>query len=934
MPNHASEPKPSVGQSPAFGTGKLLSGTVALMFSEMEGSTAQRRRLGEESFAQVSANHSHLIRSALRAHEGTEVDTQRDGLFAVFPSPGACAATAIEIQRSLASDEWRERVRVRMGIHAGEAQSMASGLAGLDINKAARVAAAAHGGQVLLSQSGAALLRGVLPEGTSLRDLGGHRLKDLGRPEQIFQLDIKGLEDEFPPIRSLDNPELENNLPAQPSSFVGREKEVSDVSALVETSRLVTLTGAGGSGKTRLALQVAAELLDGSGEGVWFVELADISDPDLVASAVSRTLGIKELPGHGIQDSLLSALADLRLLILLDNCEHVITSCAKLADAIVRRCPQVHLIATSREPLGIDGETVWPVATLSLPPDSPEELAEVASSGAVALFLDRARSQIPGFSLNEENAPLISSVCRRLDGMPLAIELAVARLRSLSLADLNNRLDRRFQLLTGGSRSALPRHQTLRGVVDWSYDMLTEPERVLLRRLSVFSGGFELDAAENVCGFGALEEFDVTVLLGGLVDRSLVVADASSLAIRYRLLETIRQYAAERLADVDEDETLRLFNDHAHFYLSFAESAAPQLTGPDQGVLFVRLETEYPNLFGALTNLSEGANQSEPALRLAVALRHFWHCGGATRGEIPLLDRILEQPGSEIPDSLSAAAVLCRADLLRSIDLPASAQSADDALKLARRCGDPKLIADALSFRSYTSLWLGDIDEAVSLANEAIAFGRECGDPVLLRSSLDSLARAVGESDPPLAERLYAESITLAERSGNWSGLLASHNNLGLLLINLGQLDQARIHLESALVAASKGVTNADADNVLGSLGFLLLREGNTSGAANNFVRYLRSARRSGQVRMRFYAELGLACCATRNGDPAKGATLHGIAQASLDAYGGDWEPDDQRIRDADLVELRQTLGASFDHWYETGQAMGHDEAYAFALNL
>ena len=509
--DQATELNKIVEQTQAFGVAKLPSGTATFLFSDIEGSTALLGRIGEESYTQVLADHHYLLRSALSAHEGTEVDTQEDRFFAVFSSSRACAAAVIEMQRSLASREWPdpEQFRVRMGIHAGEAQQRAGGLDGLDMNKAARLAAAAHGGQVLLSEAAAALFRDFLPDGTSLRDLGLHRLKDLGRPEQIFQLDIKGLTDDFPPIRSLDNPELENNLPAQLSSFVGREIELSEIGGLVETSRLVTLTGPGGSGKTRLALQVAAELLDGSGEGVWFVELADVSDPDLVGSAVSRTLGIKEQPGHDVTESLLEALTDLHLLIVLDNCEHMITSCAKLADAIVRRCPRVHLLATSREPLGIDGETVWPVAPLSLPPDAPEELAKVASSGAVALFLDRARSQMPGFSLSEENAPVISSVCRRLDGMPLAIELAVARLRSLSLADLNNRLDRRFQLLTGGSRSALPRHQTLRGVVDWSYDLLTEPEQVLLRRLSVFSGGFELDAAEEVCGFGAIEGFDV-----------------------------------------------------------------------------------------------------------------------------------------------------------------------------------------------------------------------------------------------------------------------------------------------------------------------------------------------------------------------------------------------------------------------------------------
>ena len=520
---------------------------------------------------------------------------------------------------------------------------------------------------------------------------------------------------------------------------------MSEIGALVRTSRLVTLTGPGGSGKTRLALQVAAELLDGSGEGVWFVELAEVPDLDLVAPAVSRALGIKEQPAQDVPDSLLGALADLHLLIVLDNCEHVISSCAKLADAIVRRCPRVRLIATSREPLGIDGETIWPVSPLSLPPDSPEDLAEVAASGAVRLFVDRARSQIPGFALSEESAPVVSSVCRRLDGMPLAIELAVARLRSLSLVDLDNRLDRRFQLLTGGSRSALPRHQTLRGVVDWSYDMLTEPEQVLLRRLSVFSGGFELDAAEGVCGFGAIEEFDVTVLLGGLVDKSLVVADASTLAFRYRLLETIRQYASERLADVDQDETNRLFDSHAEFYLAYAETAAPQLTGPDQGAQFVRLETEYPNLYGALGHFSERRDQREHSLRLAVALRHFWRRGGATSGEIPLLDGILEQSDPAVPDPLMAAALLCQAGLLRSIDLAASARSGNNALELARKCGDPRLIAEALCFHSFATLLHGETEEATAIANEAVAFARQCGDPVLIRVSLDVLARALSK---------------------------------------------------------------------------------------------------------------------------------------------------------------------------------------------
>ena len=370
------------------------SGTVTLLFSDIEGSAALLGRIGEGSYAQVLADNQQVIRFALTAHEGTEIDAQGAGFFAVFASSRNCVEAVAEMQRSLASHEWPpgEEIHVRMGVHAGEVTKRATGLVGLDIHKAARVASAAHGGQVLLSEAAAALVRDFLPDGTSLRDLGHHQLKDLGRSELIFQLDIEGLPNEFPRIRSLEDPESENNLPAQLSSFVGRESELKEVSALVATSRLVTLTGAGGSGKTRLALEVAAEY--GSSEGVWLVELGDVSNPDLVVSAMCRALGVKDQPAHDEPDALLEAIADLNLLVVLDNCEHVIASCAKLADAIVTRCPMVHLLVTSREPLGINGETVWPLGPLSLPPDEPEELAEVAASGAVALVF--GQSVFPG----------------------------------------------------------------------------------------------------------------------------------------------------------------------------------------------------------------------------------------------------------------------------------------------------------------------------------------------------------------------------------------------------------------------------------------------------------------------------------------------------------------------------------------------------------
>ena len=828
---------------PAPRASERPSGTVTLLFTDIEGST----RLWEQDPAAMNdalQKHDSLLRSAIEASGGYVFNTAGDAFCAVFSTAKGALEAARDAQLSLSAQLWPEGIvlRVRMALHTGECEERGGDYFGPAVNRVARLESVAHGGQVILSRATADLVRASLPRGLELRELGTHRLKDLSRPEELSQLVVEGLIADFPPLRSLDDPTMPNNLPEFVSSFVGREVEVGDVRRLVEESRLVTLAGPGGVGKTRLGLQVAAELLDGSGDGVWMVELGSVADPDSVPHEVARVLGIKEQAGQPMNETLVEALADRSVLVVLDNCEHLIGACAKLAEVLVRGCPHLHLLSTSREPLGIDGERIFRVPSLSIPKEDAVTASDVAASEAVTLFVERARTHTVGFSLTRDSTPLVAAICRRLDGMPLAIELAVARLRSLSLADLNTRLDRRFQLLTGGSRSALPRHQTLRGVVDWSYDLLTEPEQVLLRRLSVFSGGFELDAAEEVCGFGDIEGFDVAALLGGLVDKSLVVTEASTLAIRYRLLETIRQYSAERLADVDPDETHRLFDSHAEFFLTYAETAAPQLTQPDQGAQIARLETEYPNLYAALEHLAETGYQREHALRLAVALRHFWHVVGATSGEMLLLEAILEQSDPEIPTSLMAAGQLCKADLLRSVDLAASVLSGNEALRLARKCGEPELMAETLSFHSFTTLLYGGTQEALLLANEAVSYARQCGDSELIGTSLNCLANAVEDTDPPLAERLYLESITLAEQSSNWSAQWRSHNNLGYMLTTLGRLSEAREHLESALVAAARIGSDVYTAFVRGNLGLVLLREGDVNGAATNLTLCLRGA--------------------------------------------------------------------------------------------
>jgi len=712
--------------------------TLTFLFTDIEGSTVLLRRLGEGVYARVLADHHSLIRSGLAAHGGQEVGTQGDAFFAVFSSPKACVMAVVEMQQTLESHGWPEgeRVRVRMGVHTGEAAQTVTGLVGLDVHRAARVAAVAYGGQVLLSETAAALVRDSLPPGAALRDLGAHRLKDLGRPEQIFQLHAAGMQIEFPPLRSLGNPALPNNLPAQLATFIGRDRELAEVRALVGSSRLVTLTGAGGSGKTRLSLQVAAELLDGSGDGVWLVELAAVSDEDAVAPAICRALGIAAQPGRPVPEILLDALAPQDVLIVLDNCEHLIGACAKTADAIVRHCPRVHLVATSREPLGIGGETIYRVPPLSLPPPGDGGLPAPGSSDAVALFAERAKEQGVGLVLDEETGPLMVSICTRLDGLPLAIELAAARLRSLSVGALHDRLDQRFRLLTGGSRTALGRQQTLEATVDWSYSLLNDAEQQLLRRLSVFAGSFDLDAAEAVCGFGDIEALEVTGLLGSLVDKSLAVAEPMGGALRYRLLETIRQFAAERLAEACANEAAAVAAAHSEHFLAVAEAAAPHLAGRDQGRWFTRLDIEQANLRRAADNAVGRSDGTTRVLRFGAALRLYWMTRSRNEEALSLLVPVLERPDARTEPGPFGEALVTAAALAQFHDMAAARQLGEQAVEFTRQQRDDQLLCDSLMILSSTYYFAGEPERGFPLAEEAVQHARRLGDDLLLGGSL------------------------------------------------------------------------------------------------------------------------------------------------------------------------------------------------------
>jgi predicted ATPase len=890
--------------------------------------------MGEDAYAEALADHHRLIRAGLAAHGGKEISTQGDGFFAVFSSPSACVAAAIEMQRAISAQPWPadEQVRVRMGIHSGEAsETRTTGLVGFEVHRAARVAAVAHGGQIVLSATAGALVRDSLPAGATVRDMGPHRLKDLGRPEQIYQLQGEGLDVDFPPLRSLDNPALANNLPAQSASFVGRGLEVAEVRRLVESARLVTLTGAGGSGKTRLGLQVAAELLDGSGDGVWLVELAPVSDEDAVATTIGDALGITGQSSRPALETLLDALEPQDILIVLDNCEHLIGACAKIADAILRRCPQVHLMTTSREPLGIGGETIYRVPSLSLPGSDDGDTAAPERSDAVALFMNRATAQAVDFELDEETGPLVVSICRRLDGMPLAIELAAARLRSLSLTSLHDRLDQRFRLLTGGSRSALPRQQTLRATVDWSYSLLNGPEQSVLRRLSVFAEGFDLEAAEAVCGLGDIDVFDVTDLLGSLVDKSLVVAEPIGGAVRYRLLETIRQFSAEHLVESDEIEAAAVGAAHCAHFLSVAELAEPHLTGPEQGRWLARLAADQANLRRAIEHAAGDRDGTALVFRFAVALRRYWWVRSRREEAVGLVMPVLERADAAADPELWGGALITVAIIARSIDVALARRIGEQAVEVARQLDHERLLTESLGVLCAECYFAGQPERGFALGRESVERARRLGDDVVLGSSLALYLLCSQLIDPDSTEELFTEAIACTDRSGDQFCAAVLQNNAGVHALQAGNTGAARSHLEQA--AQARRAIGAEIFNVPINLGWVLREEGDPDGAGSMFEEGLRMSRRIGDRSGSAYASLGLACLVADRGDRSRGAVLHGTAQAFLDQVGETWQEPEERYRRTSIDEGRAQLGEDeFQRAYAEGRALSFEEAVDFAL--
>jgi predicted ATPase/DNA-binding SARP family transcriptional activator len=535
-------------------TAELPTGVVTFLLTDVEGSTRLWER--HPSAAQEAiARHDELIASAVAAHGGVLLKTKGEGdsTFSVFASASDAVACAVDAQRAMQAGPWPEQaaIRVRAALHSGEAQIRGADYFGPAVSRCARLRSIASGGQTILSEATAELVRDALPDGASLRDLGAHRLRDLTRPERVTQLCHRDLPDEFPPLRSVDA--FPNNLPVQLSTFVGRRHEMAEIKVLLGGHRLVMLTGAGGAGKTRLAIEVGAEVLDAYADGVWFAALAALTDQALVAQTVAAALHLREEAGRDVIDLLAEHLREREALLILDNCEHIVAACASLAEKLLQTCPRLKILATSREALQIAGEAMWRTPSLAVPAETAPPAPVLCQYESVQLFRDRARACAPAFDVDPGNAPAVAEICRRLDGIPLAIELAAARVKTLTAVQIAERLDDRFRLVAGGSRTALPRQQTLRALIDWSYELLTDTERVVFRRLSAFAGGFPLEGAERVCAGEGVDVLDVVDLLERLADKSLVTADEG----RFVLLETIREYGLERLREAGEADAVR-----------------------------------------------------------------------------------------------------------------------------------------------------------------------------------------------------------------------------------------------------------------------------------------------------------------------------------------------------------------------------------------
>jgi predicted ATPase/class 3 adenylate cyclase len=876
------------------------------------------------------ALHDEILRGSIEERGGYVFKTVGDAFCCAFLTAPDALEAALESQRRLLSSEWEqvEPLRVRMALHTGAAEERDGDYFGPPVNRVARLLSAAHGGHVLLSLPTQELVRDQLPAGTSLRNLGEHRLKDLFRPERIFQLLAPDLPSEFPPLRTLEA--YRTNLPLQPTPLVGREREVGEIAYRVrsEEVRLLTLTGPGGAGKTRLALQAGADLLEGFDDGAFFIALATITDPAQVPSAIAGPLGVKESAEQPLLESLKSYLHHKHLLLVLDNFEQVLDGAPIVAE-LLAACDKLKVLATSRIPLRLYGEQEYPVPPLAVPdPRALPPLKVLTQYEAVRLFVERARAIKPEFAVTNESAPAVAEICARLDGLPLAIELAAARIRVLPPQKMLQRLGDRLKLLRGGARDLPTRQQTLRGTIDWSHDLLNEEEKALFARLSVFAGGRTLEAIEEICD----SEGDLDALEGveSLVEKSLLRQEGSGGAPRFVMLETVHEYAREKLQESGEAEEVK--KHHAEYFLALAEEGESGLRGPEAATWLERLEIEHDNLRAALS-WALAQEEVELGLRLAGALWRFWWMRSHYSEGLRWLENALAVDGRGSP--------LARAMALAGIGEIASHQGALDRAEEGCEEGLKLLAHEASQAKIYLLLSLGkvawmreDYKRATQLREESLVLSREMRDTWGLASSLFGLALVSqyrGNSER--ATKLYGESRDLFREWGDKQGLAFCLHNLGMMAISQGDLVRAAKLTEEAMALLRELGSRGDISLSLSNLGWIALLQNDLGKAVDLYKQGLALAWETGMYTIVLDDLEGFACLAGAQGDGVRAAQLCGAAEALHEATGYPQDPISHAEMEPYLVSGRSQIHeAVWAKGWEEGRTMTLEEAVSYAL--
>jgi predicted ATPase/class 3 adenylate cyclase len=861
----------------------LPSGTVTFMFTDIEGST-QRWERNRAAMQAAVRRHETLVRAAIEARAGHVFKTVGDEFCAVFVLPSDAVAAALDAQRALSAQDFSDvnGLRVRMSVHTGNAEERDGDYFGPALNRTARLLAIGHGGQVLLSGVAGDIVQGQLPPEATLREMGAHRLRDLARPEVVYQLLAPGLPAGFPPLRSLEA--LPNNLPLQLTSFVGRDKEVADVAALLGEHRIVTLIGAGGVGKTRVSLQVGADLLDAIADGVWFIELAPLRDPALIPGTVAQTLGVTLPPEGDPLDNLAAELKSRHLLLLFDNCEHMVAAAAAATSAILHACPNVKILASSRQGLGIRGESTYRMPSLAIP--SAEESAglhafDAPSYGSIALFVARAEAANSRFTFTDDVAPVVADICRRLDGIPLALELAAARVAMLNPKELRVRLDQRFRVLTGGSRDALPRQQTLRALIDWSHELLDERERKLFRRLGVFVGGFTLEGAAAVASDETLDEIELFDVLASLVDKSLVVAELSGETTRYRLLESTRAYAVEKLEEAGESANLALRRFTYLHGLVLRVAATHEATPREATVvtLAVELEDLRGALDWALTNDPKGGAEMLSATPLFHRLELYRE--GGERAES--FAESIENDDADLLARLWIFIASCRRGLFA---YDRSFEAADRALSYARASSNTATLADALATWGRAAGGADRLAEGKVALLEAETIG-----PRTQRQRLDFLtARAslllmAGEASAAMQALLQLRG--LHQSLGNDRGVWSATANLAEIEHRRGETQRAITFAREALALAARLRKRNAEIHIRQNLAGYLIAVDDRPGARAEGEMVLRYCSKNDPSDPHVPVTLGhLALAYARDGEFERAARLEGYVEKRLREIG------------------------------------------------